>query len=138
MFQALGRILVVGFALLVAIACAAFIVVRLGLERVTVALHGDGDVFGTVFDWMFSGLHLSLFATLVLALAVVIIGEVARLRSALFYIAGGGIAVAAAPFLIEVQKAGGPANLPAFLWQVFATAGFVGGAVYWALAGRNA
>lgn len=138
MLQAAGRILMVGFAFLAAIAGAGFIAVRLGLERVTQALHGDADPYGRIFDLIFSGLHLSLFLTLVLALAVVIIGEVARIRSALFYIAGGGIAVAAAPLLIEVQKAGGAANLPAFLWQVFATAGFAGGGIYWLLAGRNA
>jgi hypothetical protein len=138
MFKALGRIVVVMVAFVAAAAVAGFIAVQLGLERITHALHRDGDPIATAFDWLLQALHLSFAMTLLLALAVIIIGEVARIRSALFYIAGGGLAVAAAPLWIEVQKAGGPANLPVFIWQVFATAGFAGGAIYWLIAGRRA
>lgn len=138
MLQALGRTVVVTFAFLVAAVFATFIAVRLGLERMTHALHGNDDAAVTVVQWVWSGVNLSLATTLVLALAVVIIGEVARIRSGLFYIAGGGLAVAAAPLMVEIGRTGGVSGLPAFLWQVFATAGFAGGALYWMIAGRKA
>lgn len=138
MFSALGRLFVVAFALVAAVVGAGLIGVRLGLERMTHALHADDDAPATVMGWIWQGLNLSFASTLLLALAVVIIGEVAKIRSALFYIAGGGFAVAAAPLAIEVQRHAGMSQLPAFIWQVFATAGFVGGAIYWLFAGRRA
>ena len=138
MFRAVGRIVVVAFAFLAAAVFAGFIVFRLGLERMTQALHTDDDAAVTVATWIWHGLSLSFATTLLLALTLVIVGEVARIRTGLFYIVGGGAAVAAAPLLIEVQRQGGAANLPAFIWQVFATAGFAGGALYWMLAGRKA
>lgn len=138
MFSALGRIVAVTLSFLVASIFAGFIAFRLGLERMTHALHTDDDAAVTVVTWIWQGLSLSFATTLLLALGVVVTGEVARIRSGLFYIVGGGAAVAAAPLLIEVQRQGGAANLPAFIWQVFATAGFAGGALYWMLAGRKA
>ena len=138
MFSALGRLVVVVLASFAAVIGAALIGFRLGLERVTHALHSDDDAATTVLSWIWQGLTLSFATTLLLALAVIIIGEVARVRSALFYIAGGGLAVAAAPLAVEVQRHSGIGPLPAFIWQVFATSGFVGGAIYWLLAGRRA
>jgi hypothetical protein len=50
--------------------------------------------------------------------------------------AGGGAASAAIPLLARLDVAG---TLPqATVWQLFATAGFAAGLVYWLLAGRNA
>ena len=139
MFSAAGRFIMVVFAFLCAVAATLAIAVQLGLERATHALHGDDDAVFTALDWLRTGLSLSFASTLILALLVIIAGEVARIRQALFYIAGGGLAVAAAPLLIELQRTGtATAHLPAFIWQVFATAGFVGGGVYWLIAGRNA
>ena len=138
MLSAAGRLIAVTFAFLAAMIVTAIVVFQISIERATGALHNDADPFSTALEWLRHALHLSLFMTLSLAILVVIIGEVARIRQALFYIAGGGLAVAAAPLLIEVQRAGTMTGLPAFLWQVFATAGFIGGAVYWLLAGRKA
>jgi len=138
MFGAAGRLIAVVFGFVMAVCVSALVAFRLGIERVTGALHGDEDPFGTVLGWLARGAHLSLYVTLLLAILVVIAGEVARIRTALFYIVGGGIAVAAAPVLIEVQRSGVGQGLPAFIWQVFATAGFVGGGVYWLIAGRRA
>jgi hypothetical protein len=138
MFGAIGRVFVVGFAFLAAIVGAIVIVFQLGLERVTHVLHGDSDPVMTVFDLVMLGLDVSFFLMLVLAILVVVTGEVARIRSVLFYIAGWGLAAAAAPLLLEAQRSSGAATLPAFVWQVFATAGFVGGAIYWFIAGRTA
>lgn len=136
MFAALGRLLLVTFGYIVAAICAVLIAVQLGLERATHALHRDGDAI-TLVDWFLQGLSLPFMTTLTLSLAVVIIGEVARIRSALFYIAGGGLAVAAAPLILEAQRHG-VSGLPAFIWQVFATAGFAAGGLYWLIAGRGA
>jgi hypothetical protein len=72
------------------------------------------------------------------ALAVVIVGEVARIRSWLFYMIGGGLSLGLLPL---VAKAGAPDLMtmpPTALWQVLATAGFAGGLVYWLVAGRTA
>lgn len=138
MLGAAGRVIVVAAGFVAAVLAAAFVAFRLGIERVTGALYNDQDPLGTVLDWVWHGAHLSLYVALVMAVLTVIVGEVARVRSALFYIAGGGIAVAAAPLLQAVHTAAPGQALPAFIWQVFATAGFVGGGVYWLIAGRRA
>lgn len=137
MFSALGRIVMVSLGYLAAAVVSVSVIVLLGMERATAALHGDEDALFTVFGWVRQAFSLSFATTLVLSLLVIIIGEVARIRTALFYIAAGGAALAAAPLLIEAQRLSG-AGLPVFVWQVCATAGFVGGAVYWLVAGRNA
>ena len=69
---------------------------------------------------------------------MVIVGEIARIRSLVYYVAGGGVALAAIPLLAR-SASGAPSPRPSTLvWQVFATAGFAGGFVYWLIAGRNA
>ena len=134
MLSALGRIIVVAFALFAAAAAAIVIAFRIGLEWMTVANHGRDPVLG-VLDALFQfvmavlALHSLMAVPLLIVLGVVVTGEVARIRSALFYVAGGGGAAAAIPLLIKET---------ALNWPVFATAGFVGGAVYWLLAGRRA
>lgn len=79
-------------------------------------------------------------AILVPALAVMIVGEVARIRSPLFYIGGGGLVMASLPLLLRLgtRLAGPGAAMPTAGWQVLATAGFAGGLVYWLIAGRKA
>ena len=67
-----------------------------------------------------------------------IVGEVARIRGALYYVVGGGIALAVVPCLTRIGKPVGVLELSPVVWQVLATAGFAGGFVYWLLAGRNA
>jgi len=58
--------------------------------------------------------------------------------SALYYLGGGGAALAAIPLLSHFgQSATFVLPNPA-VWQVFATAGFAGGFIYWLLAGRRA
>ena len=74
--------------------------------------------------------------TLLPVLLLIIFGEVSHLRSPIYYIGGGGAAVGVIPLLAKL----GQTNLPdvASLWQIFATAGFAGGFVYWLIAGRRA
>lgn len=137
-----GRILIViPFALIMAAAAALFVLVTLGLERITAFLHvnpiGDEDV-ETIFAVMNQGLVLAASITLVPALLMVIVGEVARIRSMAYYVVGGGIALAAIPLLARFGQSGAIASGEALVWQVFATAGFAAGFVYWLIAGRNA
>ena len=141
-WKTVGRIIVVAFSLLVATAAAVFVLITLGLERITGALHqravGDDDMVYAMFDLMSQGALLTTGFTIIPALLVVFIGEVARIRSALYYVAGGGLSLAAVPLLARFGQ--GTVGVPAdhMVWQVFATAGFAGGLVYWLLAGRNA
>ncbi len=75
--------------------------------------------------------------TLLPALVVIIGGEVARIRSLLYYVVGAGVAAAAMP-LIAMQPTPGPAAYSAPYFSILATAGFAGGLVYWLIAGRRA
>ena len=72
------------------------------------------------------------------ALLLVIIGEVARIRGALYYVIGGGAALAVVPLLARLGQPARVLELSPVVWQVLATAGFAGGFVYWLLAGRRA
>jgi hypothetical protein len=139
-WQTIGRLILIPIAALLAIAATLFVLVTLGLERLTHATQGqslDPDTLGTAFDWIATGLQWASGLTLVPALAVIVIGEVARIRSWLYYVLGGGAAVACIPLLTAMNgSVGGAIALPA-VWQVLATAGFAGGFVYWLIAGRN-
>ena len=77
-------------------------------------------------------------ATLIPALLVVIIGEIARIRAAIYYVVGGGLSLAAMPLLARMSESGNVVIPETTVLQVFATAGFAGGFVYWLVAGRNA
>jgi hypothetical protein len=72
------------------------------------------------------------------ALLLVIVGEVARIRGAMYYVIGGGVALALVPLLARLGEPSTVLGLAPAVWQVLATAGFAGGFVYWLLAGRNA
>jgi hypothetical protein len=137
-----GRILIViPFALLLAAAAVLFVLVTLGLERITAFLHvnpiGDEDV-ETIFAMLNHGVVLLASLTIIPTLLIVIVGEIARIRSLAYYVVGGGIALAAIPLLARMGQGGAVASPEALVWQVFATAGFAGGFVYWLIAGRNA
>jgi hypothetical protein len=80
--------------------------------------------------------------TLVPGLIVLIIAEVARIRSLTYYLAAGGIAFVGLPVMLRLASGSGgtAAQMP---WQtpfllLIATGGFLAGAVYWVLAGRRA
>lgn len=136
----IGRMIWVPVAFLIATAAALLVLVTLGLETLTHALHNldqDGSL-DAAFDFAWQGSALASGVTILPALLVVIVGEVARIRSWLYYMVGGGAALAAIPLLAHMDTTN-IANLALpSLWHVFATAGFAGGLVYWVLAGRNA
>ena len=127
-----------------ALFCAAiatfFVFVTLGLERVTGALHvaQPDDAVQSMFELANQGFLLVTGLTIIPVLLIVVIGEVARIRSFLYYVAGGGAALLAIPLLSQMPQTGRIMVAEPVVWQVFATAGFAGGFVYWLLAGRNA
>lgn len=140
-WRTLLRLIWVPLAFVLAALLAGFIAVTLGLERLTHATQGkwdDADTITGLYELLLQGQILVSGLTLVPAIAVVIVGEVSRIRSSLYYIVGGGLALAAVPLLTKLG-AGGALELPApAVWQVLATAGFAGGWLYWLLAGRRA
>jgi hypothetical protein len=136
--RTIGRLILVPLAFLIAAGVAGFVLFTLGLEKITHALHGT-DVGAETFAYAFDmGTLILSGLTIIPALAVVIVGEVARIRSWLYYMIGGGLALAALPLLGQLNDASLAALPDAAVWQVLATAGFVGGLVYWLIAGRNA
>lgn len=140
--RSIWRIIVVSFAVVVAVGIAAAVLLTLGLERVTQAMQGHDVMISNIdgaADGVFALLRVLSAFTILPALALVIIGEVARIRSALYYVIGGGAAMAAIPLLARVGQSGAASGASSLLvWQVFATAGFAGGLAYWILAGRRA
>jgi hypothetical protein len=141
-WKTVGRMILIPLALLLAASTSLFVLVTLGLERVTAALHqqavADDDMMQAMFDLMNQGLLLTTGLTVIPVLLVVFIGEIGRIRSALYYVLGGGLALAVVPLLARYGQGGSVAPTEQIVWQVFATAGFAGGFVYWLLAGRNA
>jgi hypothetical protein len=96
--------------------------------------HGAASVFGLV---LFVGTVTPALTVLPAAIAA-IAGEALRVRSWMYYVLAGGAAMAAIPVLASPRSEQLPA-LPAGQYMtIFAAAGFVGGFVYWLLAGRNA
>ncbi len=140
-WSTVGRFIVIPIALLIAALVSGFVLFTLGLERITGALQGNrsgDDVIVAMFDLTQQGLLLATGLTLIPALVVVTVGEIARIRSAIYYVAGGGLALAAMPMLARMTESGNVVIPETTVWQVFATAGFAGGFVYWLIAGRNA
>jgi hypothetical protein len=142
MLTVLSRLLLVPLGLLCAAAAAALIAVTLGLEKMTAAMagrEGGAETLGAYWELILQGQAIATGLTVLPALAVVIIGEIGRIRSWLFYMMGGGLALAAVPVIAKGAGALDAAAMPpAALWQVLATAGFAAGLVYWAIAGRSA
>lgn len=136
-----GRLFLVPFAFFVAALAAVFVLFTLGSERLVEMSRGTGDDLGSIpaLVGLLFDIHLLVSGlTLVPAVLLIIVGEVARIRSALYYVIGGGVALALIPV---VAKAGAGQALqvpPTIVWQVFATAGFAGGFIYWMIAGRSA
>jgi hypothetical protein len=139
--RTLGRLILVPIAFLLGAGTAALVAVFLGLQKITVAMTGrDGgaETVAAYWDIAIQGSALLAVLTLLPALAIVIVGEVARIRSWLYYMLGGGLSLGLLPLLSQAQMPDLTAMPPAALWQVLATAGFAGGLVYWVIAGRTA
>ena len=95
---------------------------------------GAASVFGMM---LFVGTVTPALTVLPAAIAA-IAGEALRIRSWMYYVLAGGAAMAAIPVLASPRSEQLP-PLPAGQYMtIFAAAGFVGGFIYWLLAGRNA
>ncbi|SRR3954447_24089146 len=141
MGRALGRIILMPIAFVLAAVATLLVVFSLGQERVVQALSArspDELPIDRILDIVGAALRFASVYTLVPALLVVIVGEAARIRSAVYYIVGGGAALAVVPLLLRIGQPGSVMELSSTVWQVLATAGFAGGLVYWLLAGRTA
>ncbi len=141
MLRAFWRVIVLPIAFVLAAAATLFVIFSLGQERAVQAVTGRGPEeipIGAVVDLVALAMRLASIHTLVPALLLVIVGEVARIRSALYYVIGGGVALAIVPLLTRMGQPMTVLELSPVVWQVLATAGFAGGFVYWLLAGRNA
>jgi hypothetical protein len=137
----IGRIIVVAFAFLLGTIGAGFVLFTLGLERITGELHRlhpDDKGVTASLSMLDQGLALIAGVSIIPALLVIFVGEIARIRSVIYYVAAGGIALATVPLLAAAQQLGAFAMPEHTVWQVFATAGFAGGFIYWLVAGRNA
>jgi hypothetical protein len=139
--RALGRVLWLPIAFLLSAAVTVFVIISLGQERIVQAMAARGPdevTIGAGFDLLRLGAALISAQTLVPALLLVIVGEVAHIRGSLYYVVGGGAALAVVPLLARIGEPLTVLDLSGVVWQVLATAGFAGGFVYWLLAGRNA
>jgi hypothetical protein len=139
--RALGRIILLPIAFVLAAMATLFVVFSLGQERVVQAISARGTdevPVDAIMDVLALALRFASVHTLVPALLLVIVGEAARIRSAVYYIVGGGVALAIVPLLTRAGQPATVLELAPAVWQVLATAGFAGGFVYWLLAGRNA
>jgi hypothetical protein len=139
--RAIGRILWLPFAFLLAALVTIYVIFSLGQERIVQSITGRGPdevTFNAGFDLVRLAFTFASVQTLLPALLLVIVGEVARIRSALFYVIGGGATLAVVPLMARIGQPLTVLDLSPVVWQVLATAGFSGGFVYWLLAGRNA
>jgi len=139
--RALGRILLLPIAFVLASLASLFVILTLGHERI---IHGiaarrpDEATIDAMFDLLRLGLSFASAQSLLPALLVVIGGEVARIRSVLYYVIGGGAALVVVPLLSRLSQPIGALDVSTAAFQVLAVGGFAGGFVYWLLAGRNA
>ena len=107
MLRALGRVIMLPIAFLLAAVAALFVIISLGQERIVQAMTGmrsDDPPIGAAFDLFGLAVQLVSVQTLLPALLLVIIGEVARIRGAFYYVVGGGAALAVVPLLTRISQ----------------------------------
>lgn len=141
LWRTVGRLILIPIAFLLAAATAGAIVVSLGLEHFTQSMHGaepGAETLTRTFDIIQQVGALTSGLSIIPALAVIIIGEVGRIRAWLYYMVGGGVALACVPFLSRLGQNDAITMPSSTVWQVLATAGFAAGTIYWLVAGRNA
>jgi hypothetical protein len=140
-WRALGRLIMVPLGFVLATVMAVFILLSLGMERVTHTVHKrdvDIDAWFSMISLAQETIMLFSTFTVIPAILLVVVGEVARIRSSVYYILGGGAVLAAWPLMSRFGAIGQDPTKLADLWTVFATAGFAGGFIYWLVAGRRA
>ncbi len=146
-WPALRRFFAVGFGFILAVIAGVvtlfFLGARWAAGEATAFTPQDADEMSRAVN---EGLGVIAFfftvapvLTLLPALATAVVGEVARIRSLLYYLVGGGVSAALMP-LIATAGATPPEGsaYAAPYFTIMATAGFVAGFVYWLIAGRKA
>jgi hypothetical protein len=141
--SAILRFIWVAVALVLAMGVALVMLFALGAiwvgDELRAAAPGDPVIdlgapwFGVV---LFAGTVAPALTALPAILAA-IVGEVLRVRSWLYYVPAGGVALALVPLLTGPPPADLPTLPPGQYLTIFAAAGFAGGLVYWLLAGRR-
>lgn len=136
----IGRLIVISLAFFAA-ALAAAVVAAVGFQHLYgVPPAGAGDPVGDVFDLFFllfvTGLAISHFSLAPAGVAI-IVAEVFRLRSWLFYAAAGALSGLTAMLALE-HEAAADARFSHPEAALFLACGLVAGLVYWLVAGRGA
>jgi hypothetical protein len=142
--KGIGRIVWSAIAFVLAVVAGIAVLGLAGLERLTAAMHEGREAPSELGQWVdLANLVLGLgewgaALSVVPALLAVVVGELARIRSLVYWVAAGGVAAVAAPVLNGIATSSTETVLPAVaLLQLLATAGSAAGVVYWALAGRS-
>ncbi len=145
MWYFIQRLLLIPLGFSLCLLTTMMVLASLSFERLTEAMTQAGPHSWTpMYTFTLQAFVLATPISLVPMLLMILIGEIARIRSVLFYVAGGGLAFGCLPILRHLdlsmlyaleRSASDPGD--AFVWQVLATAGFAGGFVYWIIAGRT-
>ena len=136
-----GRILVIIFGLAIAIIVAG-ITLALGIVLPEWAAMDSDPIERVIFFFVaFFATGLVVTFALLPAVLVIVVSEVARMRSFIYYGVGGALVALAAYYGsdISVQLENTTDVTPvANTLQLAAAAGILGGLAYWLIAGRNA
>jgi len=134
---------VVAFALAAVVALAVLFALgavwvgdelRAAAPNEPVIRHGGASALGFV---LFAG-TVTPALTALPALVAMVVGEILRIRSWMYYVIAGGASLAAVPLLVAPTAADLPAVATSQYMTIFAAAGFAGGFIYWLLAGARA
>lgn len=141
-WYAIWRFIVVSFgAIMGAISALLMLIFTGGRELATrFSQSEDPDsllaVVEQVYGTFLFAASLGPALTVVPAIGAIVLGEVARIRSVFYYVIMGGLAALAIPFLYETGDGiSGAVNTHYII--IFLACGFVGGFVYWLIAGRG-
>ena len=142
--RTIGRFIIVAIGFILALATSLIMLVLIGGRELgqgyveTVNLDPTFSLFADIWGVVLFAAALGPALTILPALAAIIIGEVARLRSVVYYTLAGGAALIALP-LLYITGDGITAAMPNTRYMIiFSASGFVGGFVYWLVAGRKA
>lgn len=145
-WPALRRLFAVGFGFILAIVAGSITLFLLGARWAAAEANAftpqDADEISRALN---QGLGVVAFfftmapvLTLLPGLAAAVVGEVARVRSLLYYVVAGGASAALMPLIATRPEIAQGSTYAAPYFTIMATAGFVAGFVYWLIAGRNA
>ena len=123
-WRTIVRLILVPLAIMLAIFAALFVLFTLGQERIVQALAGGAlsddwiDVATSLMTNAQLFISLASAFTIIPALLLIIIGEVSRIRSSIYYIVGGGAVLAAIPVLARLTLARCVPRADATSWRL--------------------